>query len=78
MQRHACGGPLISGVSRLLKGPPMGSVQIRDKVPEGGYLAVDLRHVLDALGQRALELVMADRRALVPARIRGQSVGAVG
>ena len=33
----------------------MGSVQIRDTVPGGGYLAVDLRHVLDALGQRALD-----------------------
>lgn len=33
----------------------MGSVRIRDLVPGGGYLAVDLRHVLDVLGQRALE-----------------------
>jgi hypothetical protein len=32
----------------------MQAVAIRDLVAGGGYLAVDLRHVLDALGERAL------------------------
>lgn len=33
----------------------MQAVMIRDMVAGGGYLAVDLRHVLDALGGRALD-----------------------
>jgi hypothetical protein len=32
----------------------MHAIKIRDMVPGAGYVAVDLRHVLDALGERAL------------------------
>ncbi len=33
----------------------MQAVKIRDMEPGGRFLAVDLRHVIDALGERALE-----------------------
>jgi hypothetical protein len=33
----------------------MHTIKIRDLVPGGGYLAFDLRHVLEALGEPALE-----------------------
>lgn len=46
---------MAKDVWRLPKEPHMQAVLIRDMVPGGGFLAVDLRHVLDALGERALD-----------------------